>query len=254
MEEKGLMQERVKLTPEIIQKIVTTGDLSGLSTEQKMGYLMYMCAKLDLDPAAQPFNLISFKQGFVTKEVLYCTKAGAEQITKNNNVSHSIISLESNDGLYIVKARASMPDGRYVEDMGIVDISKGFGGNLPDNTQLANLMLKAVTKAKRRATLSLLGLGMMDETEVQTLPEAKVVDITPKTSEPVADNRTLCRRCGKVVTSPLVIAKSTERFGDVYCFPTCQNEEEKERRQKALKEVDAEISYEELHTDETNNP
>jgi hypothetical protein len=40
---------------------------------------------------------------------------------------------------------------------------------------LANCYLKAITKAKRRVTLSLLGLGMLDETEVETIPDAEIV-------------------------------------------------------------------------------
>ena len=36
----------------------------------------------------------------------------------------------------------------------------------------ANLAMKAVTKAKRRVTLSICGLGFMDETEVADVPEA----------------------------------------------------------------------------------
>jgi len=36
----------------------------------------------------------------------------------------------------------------------------------------ANLMMKAETKAKRRVTLSICGLGMLDETEVESLPPA----------------------------------------------------------------------------------
>lgn len=220
-----------KLNAEIIEKIVTKGDLSGLTQEQKLAYLIYTCNKLNLDPAAQPFNLISFRQGNLTKEVLYCTKAGAEQLTKNNNVSHAILEEKEHNGIYIVKARASLPDGRFVEDMGIVDISKGFSGTPPNNTELANLMLKAVTKAKRRATLSLLGLGMMDETETETLPEAKVIDISPKKIEPspketngenkISPSNDKCVDCGKIVTNPRVIEYSKTNWNQIVCFD-CQ--------------------------------
>jgi hypothetical protein len=41
----------------------------------------------------------------------------------------------------------------------------------------ANAMLKATTKAIRRAVLAHCGLGMMDETEVETIPGAARVDI-----------------------------------------------------------------------------
>jgi hypothetical protein len=38
----------------------------------------------------------------------------------------------------------------------------------------ANAMMKAETKAKRRVTLSICGLGMLDETEVESIPEAVI--------------------------------------------------------------------------------
>ena len=37
---------------------------------------------------------------------------------------------------------------------------------------LANGLMKAETKAKRRCTLSLCGLGMLDESEIETIPGA----------------------------------------------------------------------------------
>jgi hypothetical protein len=40
---------------------------------------------------------------------------------------------------------------------------------------LANAEMKAVTKAKRRLTLSICGLGWLDETEISTVPDAEVV-------------------------------------------------------------------------------
>jgi hypothetical protein len=43
--------------------------------------------------------------------------------------------------------------------------------------------MKAETKAKRRATLSLCGLGMLDETEVASVPEAKPGVVNLETGE-----------------------------------------------------------------------
>lgn len=52
---------------------------------------------------------------------------------------------------------------RADEDFGVV--------TLPDKGDArANAIMKAITKAKRRATLSLCGLGMLDETEIETIP------------------------------------------------------------------------------------
>jgi hypothetical protein len=47
-------------------------------------------------------------------------------------------------------------------------------------------MLKAETKAKRRATLSLIGMGVLDETEVQDIPGA----VNPETGEIVGPRST----------------------------------------------------------------
>ena len=41
---------------------------------------------------------------------------------------------------------------------------------------LCNAYLKCETKAKRRLTLSICGLGMLDETEVDSIPNARKVD------------------------------------------------------------------------------
>src|SRR3990167_11218434 len=266
MEKENIAESRQlakqDLSPEIIEKIVTKGDLSGLSIQQKLAYLKYTCERLELNPAAQPFNLISFKQGNSYKEVLYCTKAGAEQITKNNKVSHQIISEKEEKGLYIVKARASLPDSRFVEDMGIVDISKGFSGGPPSNTELANLMLKAITKAKRRATLSLLGLGMMDETEAETLPENKVIDISPKKNElppketngenkisPISDGigEGICANCGVVIKSKKVIENSMKEFGKVLCW---KNQSDCQEVVRNAQKTDAEFSVPEFEHEE----
>ena len=43
--------------------------------------------------------------------------------------------------------------------------------------------MKAETKAKRRVTLSLVGLGMLDETETVTIPDAVTVTVNPTTGE-----------------------------------------------------------------------
>ena len=43
----------------------------------------------------------------------------------------------------------------------------------------ANVLMKAETKAKRRATLSILGLGMLDETEIETIPAAAKSEAAP---------------------------------------------------------------------------
>src|SRR6202008_2665643 len=48
---------------------------------------------------------------------------------------------------------------------------------------LGNALMKASTKAKRRATLSICGLGMLDETELETIPTAMPAHVDKDTGE-----------------------------------------------------------------------
>jgi len=73
-----------------------------------------------------------------------------------------------------------MPDGRFTDSIGAVNITGLKGDNL------ANAMMKSETKAKRRATLDLLGLGILDETETETIPMAQTVDL--KSCEELKDD------------------------------------------------------------------
>ncbi len=70
------------------------------------------------------------------------------------------------EGIYSVTAMATDKTGRTDESIGAVPID-GMKGETR-----ANAMMKAETKAKRRVTLSICGLGMLDETEVETIPGA----------------------------------------------------------------------------------
>ncbi|MEM4167836.1 MAG: hypothetical protein QXZ28_02900 [Candidatus Methanomethylicaceae archaeon] len=144
--------------------VVAYGDISKLSPQDKVRYYVMTCNRLGLDPLAQPFQLLKL-QG---KEVLYCTRAGVQQLTKLHNISHHIVAREFVDDLYIVTARATTPDGRVTESMGVVPVPKNAPGEVR-----ANLLMKAETKAKRRATLDLVGLGWLSEEEVDSIPDAQ---------------------------------------------------------------------------------
>jgi hypothetical protein len=65
-----------------------------------------------------------------------------------------------------------MPDGRTDEATGAVSLA-GLSG-----TNLANSLMRAETKAKRRVTLSICGLGWLDESEVDSVPVARPVRVS----------------------------------------------------------------------------
>jgi hypothetical protein len=157
-----------QLDEKIIESLIIHGDISKLDPKQKVQYYKIFCERLGLDPVAQPFQILKL-QG---KEILYLVRSGAQQLNKLYHVSHEVRAREVINDLYVVTSRASTPEGRFTDSIGAVNIA-----NLKGDT-LANAMMKAETKSKRRATLDLLGLGLLDETETETIPHAQTIELT----------------------------------------------------------------------------
>ena len=147
-----------------ISKLVLNGDMKGLSDAQKVDYYAYRCQQAGLDPAAKPFDILTLNG----KMILYANAACTQQLTSNRKLSHQVTNRELIDGIYCVFVRVTDAEGRNTENMGAVPID-----NLKGEAK-ANAMLKATTKAIRRAVLAHCGLGMMDETETETIPGAKM--------------------------------------------------------------------------------
>lgn len=155
------MADLAVLTDSVLASVITRGDLSGLPPAQKAQYYAQLCERVGLDPATTPFLSLKL-QG---KEILYASKGAAEQLRKLHKVSVTITARERLEDVYYVTARATMPDGRTDESQGAVSIAGAKGETL------ANAIMKAETKAKRRVTLSIIGLGMLDESELDTIPK-----------------------------------------------------------------------------------
>lgn len=156
------------LNPDVISSLVINGDLKRLTPQQKVEYYSYRCQQAGLDPAAKPFDLLTLNG----KEILYANASATQQLTSIHKLSHAITSRELTDGIYCVFCRVTGSDGRSTENMGAVPID-----NLKGEAK-ANAMLKATTKAIRRTVLAHMGLGLMDETEVDTIPGATKTPMT----------------------------------------------------------------------------
>ena len=159
----------------VVASLILAGDLSKMSADDKVRYYNGYCERLGLDPFTKPFDLLRLSG----KEILYCTRSGAQQLNKLHNVSHAITSrtVIPDAGVYEVTARACLPDGRCTESIGAVSIINLKG------EAYANAVMKAETKAKRRATLDLLGLGVLDETEAESImpkQQPKAVQAIPE--------------------------------------------------------------------------
>ena len=155
--------EPIALDPTALEDLMLKGDLGRLTPAQRVQYYAATCERVGLDPIAKPFDYLTLKG----KTVLYANKGCAEQLRQRHQVSLKIEHTEVVNDIYAVTVIAYAPDGRTDTDMGTVFVGRLSGSDL------ANAMLKAVTKAKRRVTPSLLGLGMLDELEVETIKDAK---------------------------------------------------------------------------------
>ena len=196
-------QEIITQESAIVENLVLRGDLSALRPPEKVSYYNEICSRLGLDPLTQPFKILRLSG----REILYCDRSGAQQLNKLHQVSHQITARETIENCYVVTARAYLPNGRQTESIGAVSLlypdqtydknQKRFvphpkAGKTFTGDDFCNALMKAETKAKRRSTLDLLGLGMLDESEVGSIPNAKIqpppVNVTPETPAITAKN------------------------------------------------------------------
>jgi hypothetical protein len=146
-------------TPATIEDVLFRDDLSDLSPDQRTTYVVDLCNSLGLNWRTRPFSYLTLNG----KLVLYAKKDCTEQLRKINGISLNVVSRELEGGLMIVHVRATDKTGRTDEDFGVVPF-KNQG-----NEFSSNAMMKAITKAKRRVTLSISGLGFLDESEVESI-------------------------------------------------------------------------------------
>jgi hypothetical protein len=132
---------------------------------------MQTCKSLGLNPMTKPFSYIVLN----AKLTLYANKDCADQLRRLHGIGIGRPEIQFQDELIIVTVSAKDKDGREDSDVGIVKKGDMRG-------DLANAIMKAVTKAKRRVTLSICGLGWLDETEVETIKDASPV-IVAETGE-----------------------------------------------------------------------
>lgn len=164
---------------EIIEKVVVGGNLAQLNPKQRVEFYAKVCESVGLNPLTKPFDYITLNG----KLTLYARAEASAQLRLNHKVTVQIVQREKMGDIFVVVARAKTPDGREDEATGIVSfvypdqqkVKKGEqwvwephpkAGKPLGPEDAANAMMKAETKAKRRVTLSICGLGMPDESEV----------------------------------------------------------------------------------------
>lgn len=192
---------------EVMEKVIGDGDLSKLSPKERLDYYNHTCKSLGLNPLTQPFKYIRLNG----KLALYATKDCSEQLRKINLISIFNMKSEIIEGVYAVTVHARDKDGREDIATGAVSIEGLKGENR------ANAILKAETKAKRRVTLSICGLGFMDESEVEYVPQSSTVEVDVKTGEIIQAELVdeIEEICGDAILS-MQLAKDLDEVKKIY--------------------------------------
>jgi hypothetical protein len=162
------------LASEVFEKVVGD-DLDSLNAAQRAEYYQAVCRSVGLNALTKPLEFLHLNG----KLRLYALRDATDQLRRLHGISITIVARDRVQDIYIVTARATDPNGRTDESTGAV-----FIGNLKGDA-LANALMKTETKAKRRATLSICGLGWLDETEIDTIPGVRTIP------EPELDRPTL---------------------------------------------------------------
>lgn len=149
-----------------LESVILKGDISALTPIERVQYYKAVCDSVGLNPLTQPLAYMSLSG----RTVLYAKKDATDQLRALKGVSVVPNSLRTSrlDDVYIVAADFVDKDGRTDSATGVVTIA-----NLKGDA-LANAMMKAETKCKRRGTLSICGLGLLDESELDTIHDEQL--------------------------------------------------------------------------------
>lgn len=160
-----------------IEKALIGGDLAALNPDQRIAFYHSVCNSLALNALTKPFIYVTLNG----KLQLYATKDCAEQLRRRDCVSTAILSegIDETRTIYKVKVKAMMPNGRTDEGSAAISIiypdeykdrdgwkKHPHAGKMILGEELAGIVMKTETKAKRRATMSICGLGIPQDDDL----------------------------------------------------------------------------------------
>jgi len=125
--------------------VMLEGDWSRLSKEERSLYIRLQCKRAGLRADLNPIMFIPAGG----KLIPYLKKGAAEQLRAMHGLTAEVTEKQIEGGFAHVSVRISGPDGRFEDDIGSCPVG-------PDAFK------KALTQAKRRATLAYCGMGAMD--------------------------------------------------------------------------------------------
>lgn len=193
---------------QIMESVIACGDLSQLGPRERTRYYGEVCKSIGLNPMTRPFDYITLN-GRLT---LYARKDATDQLRSIYDVSVLEMTETERDGLMIVTVKVQNGNGRTDVAKGAVTLASLKGD------ALANAIMKCETKAKRRATLSICGLGFLDETEIETIPASALAQSGGETVLQ-GSPEWLQMRLGKVTASRIADMTARAKNGSGWLKP-----------------------------------
>lgn len=153
----------------IAQMQASGKDTGSLTAQQRAGYVTALCRALRLNPLTNPVQFIKLNG----REVLYVTRTATDQLAALHGLNRKTVrgpEIVDIAGMKVAlcTVEVSLPNGR----------SETATATLPV-ADPAMLYMKLETKAKRRGTLAILGLGLLAEDEAESIPGAERVEPAP---------------------------------------------------------------------------
>lgn len=212
------MSDLVLAGTRALESYIAAGDIGKLGPDQRIALYRAVCESLGLNPLTQPFQYLVLSG----KTVLYATKSCTEQLRQIHGVSVVSMAKEVVGDILTVTVAVRERTGREDISTGSVSLA-GLKGD-----SLANAWMKAETKAKRRATLSICGLAVLDETEIETIPGAVAVPVVVETEptkalpEPEAPKKRKSKEDPKPEPESVAVAATEPETVDVDIFPNAK--------------------------------
>jgi len=160
---------------EPLERVLIIGDLKDLSPEQRVEYARSMGRSLGFNMLTRPFDYILFREfdGGPERLELYLNARGAAQLRKIHRISivpgslkrvihdeHCMVSVDVRDGWGTTdSATGSLTLYKFKNKEKVPLMGREWD----------NAIMKCETKAKRRATLSICGLAMLDDSQLDTM-------------------------------------------------------------------------------------
>ena len=152
------LAEREQAGAVALDDVLGTGDLARLSNVQRVGHYLRVCRSLGLNPLSRPLDWIVFKgPDGGEKLTLYANQSCAAQLRRQHHIRVEVVRREVVGELFVCEVKASTPDGREDFASKYVPLTNRYGRLTGQH--LGNAMMRAETGAKRRVTLSMVGLS-----------------------------------------------------------------------------------------------